>query len=234
MFLSQGDVDMLRLIRWCRYVSKSALEEAFSQEEVSNLLLFKLIRIHRTQDALLLTSNGNTLLDAHIPNLPSGAKPVYRQGDTLRRIRLSRLMLTAYRAGFQTFFTDPLDLALYTGFCLASTTRGRGVNSWGNSRTAGLTLLDSTLYAIHYVCPNIGKVNHAHELDLLSRQMFPLEARKRAFLFVGESYQEILEELESSHPKSNERLDRFIMPLQTSVTLSLSTCCPVTRWAPFS
>ncbi|WP_409969906.1 hypothetical protein RFF05_08405 [Bengtsoniella intestinalis] len=199
MVMSQGDVDMLRIFRWCRCVSQSGLEAVFSKNRIAIFLLFKLIRKHRSYDAFVLTARGHALIDTHLPDTPPNAKLTYLKGDTLRRIRLSQLMLTAYEAGLNVFLHNTHELLSTSGLYLPATQRGRGTNVWGSSRISALTLLDDTLYAIHYVAPEIGKINFADELDVLSKQASPLNPKRQALLFVGDTYASILEEINAPH-----------------------------------
>ncbi|MCI8399242.1 MAG: hypothetical protein HFF90_07565 [Oscillibacter sp.] len=62
------------------------------------------------------------------------------------------------------------------------------------------------LCAIHYVCPGIGKLALADELNAFANQTARFQDTRRVFLFAGGSYGDILMELESSEPRTDTKL----------------------------
>ena len=109
MLFSARDLDILKLLRWCRFIRGDALTQTFSEIEISNLQALSLIKLHRASGAYLLTAKGNRFLDEAIPELPAATPPAYKAADTIRRLHLSEIMLTAYSSGLDPFALLPLD-----------------------------------------------------------------------------------------------------------------------------
>ena len=80
---------------------------------------------------------------------------------------------------------------------LSTLTREKGSNPWGSTRVAAITHLGDLFCAVHYVCPGIGKLALTDELAAFSNQTARFSGAKRAFIFAGESYRDILTELEA-------------------------------------
>lgn len=99
MIFTTRDLDILRFLRWCRFVLAKDLTGVFSKGEVQNLEILRLIKLYQPAQAYTLTAAGNRLLDAAFPKLPAAVAPAYKAADTLRRIRQAKLMTTAYQAG---------------------------------------------------------------------------------------------------------------------------------------
>ena len=106
MIFTTRDLDILRFLRWCRFVLAEDLTGVFSKAEVQNLEILRLIKLYQPAQAYTLTAAGNRLLDAAFPKLPVAVAPAYKAADTIRRIRQAKLMLTAYQAGVSVFTTD--------------------------------------------------------------------------------------------------------------------------------
>lgn len=119
----------------------------------------------------------------------------YHSHVVLRKIRVSKLVITAYRAFVNVFSTD---VQSDPAMILSSLTRVSGHNPWGSTRIASVANLGNTLYAVHYVCPGIGKLALTDELTAFTNQTARFRNARRAFLFAGESYTDILSELEQS------------------------------------
>jgi len=62
---------------------------------------------------------------------------------------------------------------------------------------AAIAHLGDLFCAVHYVCPGIGRLALTDELTIFSNQIARFPGAKRAFVFAGESYQDILTELET-------------------------------------
>ena len=124
----------------------------------------------------------------------------YRESDVLRRLSISKLMLTAYLAGFNVFTTGIEESKEAPALFLPSNRRGHGTNPWANTRIAGVAALEDTACAVHYVRPGIGKILFSDELAAFTRNISPLKAASQAFIFCGDSYGELLSELEQEDP----------------------------------
>lgn len=130
----------------------------------------------------------------------------YRETDIQRRLSIARLTVTAFRAGVHVFTTDIEDLRKEPALFLPSNSRGRGANPWANTRIAAVAALGGTAYAAHYVRPGIGRLLFSDELAAFTRNISPLKTPAQAFLFFGDSYGELLAELEHSGEPDEGRL----------------------------
>lgn len=121
----------------------------------------------------------------------------YHKDAVDRRLRLTNLALTAYNGMVNIFLTAPEELTVSPTMFLSAITRGRGANPWGSTRVAAIAHLGNLLCAVHYVCPGIGKLALTDELTAFFNQTARFSGAKRAFIFAGESYRDILTELET-------------------------------------
>ena len=190
------DIELLRLLRWCRFMNQADLRESFEDTTIQNLMSLNLIRLHDTSGFLMLSGQGSRLLDKYFQDMPTYGRLSYSKADIQRRIRMSKLTLTAYRAHLSIFQTDLFSLSKPNTYFLPGLTRGRGANPWSNSRIAALLRLENTLFAAHYVSPGIGNLLFTDELNAFSNNTSQIPKVHRALIFAGESYQSILEELE--------------------------------------
>ena len=165
-----------------------------------------LIRRHEKSGALLLTSKGQLLLE----HLLDGAVPqttrAYHPPLMERRVRVSRLVVTAYHGGVYPFTFGQEELDGPAALFLPSIARSKGSNPWGSTRVAAIARLGSSLYAMHYVCPGIGKVALMDELAAFSNQTARFRDVGRAFIFAGASYQSVLTELERPMDRKDNKL----------------------------
>ena len=83
-------------------------------------------------------------------------------------------MLTAYSSGLDPFVLHTNTLLENLTFYLPAISRGRGTNPWGSTRVAAIAHMGDLLCAIHYVCPEIGRLALNDEF-----------LQKHAFLFRG-------------------------------------------------
>ena len=133
MIFTTRDLDILRFLRWCRFVMAEDLTGVFSKSEVQNLEILRLIKLYQPAQAYTMTAAGNRLLDAAFPKIPAAVAPAYKAADTIRRIRQAKLMTTAYQAGVSVFTTDVSALCEQAMF-LPMIARNRGSNPWGSTR----------------------------------------------------------------------------------------------------
>ena len=209
MLFSARDIDILKLLRWCKLIRCHDLIHGFSETELSNLACLSLIKVHQKSGSFVLTTKGNQLLDAAIPDLPPPTPPAYRPSDTTRRLHLSEIMLTAYSAGLDVFAPNTSDLIRDQTLFLPSIARGRGSNPWGSTRVAALSHLGDLLCSVHYVCPEIGRLALNDELAALHNNTAMLSDQKRAFLFFGPNYDAILSELETEDTEPDAKLSSY-------------------------
>lgn len=208
MIFTTRDLDILRFLRWCRFVQAKDLVGAFSKIEIQNLEILRLIKLYSPAQAYTLTTAGNRLLDAAFPKLPAAVAPAYKAADTLRRIRQAKLMTTAYQAGVSVFTTDVSALCEQAMF-LPMIARNRGSNPWGSTRVAALLHTGDLMCAIHWVSPNIGCVALTDELTAFQNHTASIPAKQRAIIFAASSYEEILAELDAGQEIQNTRLQTY-------------------------
>lgn len=208
MIFTTRDLDILRFIRWCRFVLAENLTGGFSKVEVQNLEILRLIKLYQPAQAYTLTAAGNRLLDASFSNLPAAVAPAYKAADTIRRIRQAKLMLTAYQAGVSVFTTDVSALNEQAMF-LPIIARNRGSNPWGSTRVAALLHTGDLMCTIHWVSPNIGCVALTDELTAFQNHTASIPAKQRAMIFAASSYEEILAELDAGQEIQNTRLQTY-------------------------
>ena len=192
---SQSDIDTLRLICWCQFVRPEVLNSISKPVEQDNLLCLGLIQYHENSGAFTLTRKGRSFLQK-IMVLPNLTKS-YHKDAVERRLRLTNLALAAYKGTANIFLTAPEELSDPPTLFLSAITRGRGANPWGSTRVAAIAHLGDLFCAVHYVCPGIGKLALTDELAAFSNQTARFPGAKRAFIFAGESYKDILTELEA-------------------------------------
>ncbi len=200
-------MELLRLLRWCRFVAPVTLGSVFSKAEIANLTGAGFIKKHPGSGSYILAQKGCRLLDGTFKGdiLPQMQR-AYRETDIQRRLYIARLVLTAYRAGVHVFTTGIDELGDPPALFLPSNSRGRGANPWANTRIAAVAALGDTAYAVHHVRPGIGKLLFSDELAAFTRNLSTLKTPAQAFLFCGDSYGEILSELEHTEDPDADRL----------------------------
>ena len=209
MMLSCRDLDILRLLRWCRMIRSKELCEAFSKDEVLNLSAAQMIRFSDAAKAWLLTPCGNRVLDSAGFVLPPATAPTYREPDITRRLRLAQIVTTAYAAGINIFLTKESELQSTPSLFLPFLHRNRGSNPWGSTRVAALLHTSDLMCAIHWVSPGIGCVALTDELTAFQNHTAAIPAKQRAIIFAASSYEEILGELDAVQEDQNTRLQSY-------------------------
>ena len=209
MMLSCRDLDILRLLRWCRMIRSKELYETFSKDEVTNLSAAQMIRFSAAAKAWLLTPCGNRALDFAGFVLPPATAPTYREQDITRRLRLAQIVTTAYAAGVNIFLTKESELQSQPSLFLPFLHRNRGSNPWGSTRVAALLHTGDLMCAIHWVSPNIGCVALTDELTAFQNHTAAIPAKQRAMIFAASSYEETLFELDTGQANQNTRLQSY-------------------------
>jgi len=209
MMLSCRDLDILRLLRWCRMIRPKELCEAFSEDEVMNLSAAQMIRFSDAAKAWCLTPCGNRVLGSSGVTLPPAKAPTYREPDITRRLRLAQIVTTAYAAGVNIFLTKESELQSQPSLFLPFLHRNRGSNPWGSTRVAALLHPGDLMGARHWVSPGIGCVALTDELTAFQNHTAAIPAKQRAIIFAASSYEEILSELDTVQEKQNTRLQSY-------------------------
>ena len=208
MIFTTRDLDILRFLRWCRFVLAEDVTGVFSKAEVQNLEILRLIKLYSPAQAYTLTAAGNRLLDAAFPKLPATVAPAYKAADTIRRIRQAKLMTTVYQAGVSVFTTDVSALCEQAMF-LPMIARNRGSNPWGSTRVAALLHTGDLMCAIHWVSSNIGCVALTDELTAFQNHTAAISTKQRTMIFSASSYEEIIAELDAVQEKQSTRLQSY-------------------------
>ena len=206
MLFSERDMDVLRLLCWCQYIQPGDLQKVACETELCNLMRLGLVKQHRTSGAYALTNRGFLFMEDLFPGAVPSLAQSYHKDAIMRRLRVSRLALTAYRADVQIFTTSMAALSTSPALFLSAITRSRGSNPWGSTRVAAITRLGNMICAVHWVCPGIGKVALTDELTAFGNQAAPYRMLQRGMIFAGESYQDILAELTAPTPLKDAKL----------------------------
>lgn len=206
MIFSQRDVDALRLLCWCQFIKPKDLSGVVTNAEQKNLISLGLVRIHEKSGAMLLTSKGSLLLERLLDGAVPQMSRAYHAPLIERRVRVSRLAVTAYHSGVDLFTFAPEELDVSPSMFLPTITRSKGSNPWGSTRVAAIAHMGNHFYAMHNVCPGIGKVALMDELSAFSNQTARFRNAERAFIYAGESYRSVLTELERPPDKEDAKL----------------------------
>ena len=202
--LSEREADLLRMAYWCQYLSPDNAHGLSSEEEIAELVRLGFLRIHRSSGAYVLTKNGVQLvaymLDGKLPEISQ----TYHAAAIERRLRRSRLAMIAYRAGLNLFISSASELRDDGTLFFTAYGRSRGHNPWGSTRIAAVAHLGGIVYAVHYLYPEIGSVTLTDELAAFHNNTQHLDAAHRGYLFAGESYRAVLEELERKHSSGKQ------------------------------
>lgn len=206
MIFSVRDIDVLRLLYWCQNIRPDDLNCISTETERENLLALGFIKLHEKSNTLTITANGKAflyvVLEGAVPNLTIS----YREEIIERRIRLSQIVLTAYFAGVDIFTTAASSMAGRAALFLTAITRGRGHNPWGSSRVGAIAHLGGVYYSTHYVCPNIGRMAVNDELAAFHNHTNFGKDTRRAFIFAGPTYGDVIEELKVRDEKKDTKL----------------------------
>lgn len=209
MIFSMRDIDVLRLLCWCQNILPQDLRRISTEVERENLMTLGFIKFHERSGTLILTNRGRVFLEAALAGAVPNLSLSYHDAALERRIRLSKLALTAYYAGVDVFTTAPSSMTGRNACFLSAVTRKRGHNPWGSSRVGAILHLGGVYYAAHYVCPGIGRMAVNDELSALHNHTNFGKGTRRAFLFAGSSYTDIIEELKERDEKKDMKLIRY-------------------------
>lgn len=209
MLFTVREVDVLRLLCWCQNVKPEDLNKISTETERENLIALGFAKLHERSGTLTITESGkaflHVLLEGEVPNLAFSYRPELIE----RRVRLSRVVLTAYCAGINVFTTGASSLSARSSLFLTSVTRNSGRNSWGSARVGAIAHLGNTYYAVHYICPGIGRMAVNDELKAFHNHTNFGVGTNRAFLFAGPTYNDVIEELKIYGEKKDTKLIRY-------------------------
>lgn len=224
MLFSEQDIDLLRLLRWCRYVARDDITALFTENTIENLLCLKMLTLHTKSGSFVLTSKGNQFLDENLDGLPAGIPPSYRKEETQRRLRVSKLTLTVYRAG--PVFLNRIDaLEKAPSYYLTALSRVRGFNPWGSTPIAALLRLSDMVCAVHYIFQDVGALALADELNAFNNNTAHIGKVKRGMIFAGESYNDVLTALTPRGESSDGRLTTYAQAYRsTTLPVYLLSC----------
>ena len=205
MLFSKAEIEAMLLLRWCGFVSVQDLQAPFTYDTLHTLRCFRFIAIYKKHNAYVLTREGARFLDDHFEGLPLYIKPTYREAYVIRRLRISRLLLTAYRAGFSVFQADTASLDRSGSFYLTSKARVKGMNPWGSTRIAALLRLGNMICGAHYVDRGIGTISLTDEMNALNNSTANLKDTARGLIYTGESYEAILSALAETEEQAHSK-----------------------------
>lgn len=197
--LSEREADLLRMAYWCQYLSPDDAHGLSSEEEIAELMRLGFLKLHQASGAYVLAGNGVQLLtymlDGKLPEISQS----YHTAAIERRLRRSKLAMTAYWAGLNLFISSASELRGEGTLFFTAYGRGRGHNPWGSTRIAAVVHMGGAVYAAHYLYPKIGPMTLTDELAAFHSNTAQLGYARRGFLFAGDSYRGILEELGREH-----------------------------------
>lgn len=209
MLFSVRDIDVLRLLCWCQNIDPGDLNSISTTTERENLIALGFIKVHEKSKTLTISESGKALLrvifEGNIPNLTFS----YHESVIVRRIRLSKLVLTAYHAGIDVFATSVNSTGSSSSMFLTAIARGKGRNPWGSARVGAIANLGGVYYSMHYVCPNIGRMAVNDELAAFHNHTNFGKDTRRAFIFAGPTYADVIEELKVRDEKKDVKLIRY-------------------------
>lgn len=209
MLFSVRDIDVLRLLCWCQNIHPDDLNGISTATERENLFSLGFIKRHEKSDTLTLSESGKSflhvILEGDIPNLTFS----YHESVIVRRIRLSKIVLTAYHAGIDVFATSVNSMSDRPSLFLTAITRGKGRNPWGSARVGAIANLGGVYYSTHYVCPGIGRMAVNDELVAFHNHTNFGKGTQRAFIFAGPTYADVIEELKVRDEKKDTKLIRY-------------------------
>ena len=209
VLFSVRDIDVLCLLCWCQNMCPDDLNCISTEIERENLIHLGYIKRHERSNTLTITESGKAFLRV----LRKGAVPdltySYRPEVIERRVRLSRVIRTAYYAGLDVFTTSASSMSSQSTVFLSAITRNRGRNAWGSSRVGAIANLGGTYYAVHYVCPGIGRMAVNDELKAFHNHTNFGPNTQRAFIFAGPTYADVIEEIKIRDEKKDVKLIRY-------------------------
>ncbi len=209
MIFTVRDIDVLRLLCWCQNIKSYNLKGVSTKEERENLMAMGFIKKHERSDTLLLTNRGRAFIEVVLNGAVPGLSISYHNAAIERRLRLSELVLTAYFAGADVFTTSIGGNGGRPSLFITSISRDHGHNPWGSARVGAIAHLGGVYYAVHYVCPGIGRMAVNDELSAFHNHTNFGKDTRRAFLFAGASYADVIEELKFHDRKRNTKLIRY-------------------------
>lgn len=106
MLFSERDMAALRLFHWCQYIQETDAERVISETDLNNLIALKLIKRHKTSGALMLSTAGKNFLLTIYPQDVQDTSQSYHSHIIQRRLRLSKLVMTAYQSYVNVFEID--------------------------------------------------------------------------------------------------------------------------------
>lgn len=195
MLLSERDADVLRLVYWCQCIRPELLRDISSAPELNELTGRGFIKLHEKSGAYVTTAKGAEFLEAVLDGKLPRFSRSYHAGNMERRLRLSALAMTAYRAGLDLFTCSPSELERTGTLFLTAHGRGRGQNPWGSTRVAAVAHIGDLACGFHFIYPGIGKLALTDELVAFNNSTAHIGGARRCLLFAGESYRSVTEEL---------------------------------------
>ena len=207
MLLSKSDIALLQIFRWCPFIRKNDLFKLHGRTVFQNMFSCGYLRFHKDTPFLVLSAAGHKILDEYCPTCPSKRALPYKDFEIHRQKNLASIFLTMSFANIKTELLTVSDLEQLSSYYLRKCSEGG--NQWGSSRIAGIAHLGNVLYGCHWVHSGVGKLNLADELRVFGNNTASLPTKGKAFIFAGNSYSDILGELEDGETSTGDKSVRY-------------------------
>lgn len=206
MIFSQREIETLRLLCQCQIIDRERVEGILSSSELQNLMVLKFVSLHEESGAYIPTNGGRSFVRQLFGSSAPMLSRSYHKEVMMRRLRLSSLVLTAYRSGIDPFTATVDELESAPTLFITSLARTVKMNPWGGTRIAALAHLGDHIFGCYCLYPGIGKLPLTDELTAFNNQTSHIKGVGRALLFAGESYKTILSELRAPASKTDSKL----------------------------
>ena len=198
MIYSRADLELLRLVAFCRDVPMDAgaafASGLFSPWRISQLLAVKALKLSRTAQTLRPTPYTYGIIARAGYPTPAELKPNNKKEALARRENAFSILTTFYRAGIHVFCFGqegrPVPLADDSFITSAEIRRSRG-NTQGSATFYGIAFLGTTAYFVWHVSEGKG-LYFCNEVRLFNSLVEEMRTRTgqdydRAVIYMGES-----------------------------------------------
>lgn len=195
LLFSNSDIELLRLAGWCKNlpsdIAASFHSQVFDSAGIALLDKLGLLNVTQNKKSIRLRERGWSFLrylgmDFH--------KDTVYKSDYARRLEMSWLLLTFWRAGFNVFGATLKDLGtpqVFLHSMVARRNTAPGGNAWGGAVFWGLARLRNTVVSCYYVEGHEKMaVCFRNEKDMLNKAAVTLETQG-AMLYAGSNYEKL-------------------------------------------
>jgi len=189
MLLGYSDIELLRLAAWCKNLSSDMNDSIHSQvlnpSRIELLNQAGLLMVTENGKSLRLRENGWRLLEylGFIYHKDSSYRSAYE-----RRVEISRILLTFWRAGYSVFGSALRDMGASRVFIHSMAARRDGIQGgdiWGGAAFWGLGRFGNTIASCYYFTGHEkAPLNYRSEKAMLDKAAAYLGA-KPAMILAG-------------------------------------------------